>query len=774
MSHVKDSGPQPDRPEASEPAGPAAFNAPGPEVQTLKSPGRPRLLRRPAIAALQRSLGNRAAVAAVRRRAVLARKAGKGDATPDRVEEVRKALVADKPTEAQAKMRSLENAEEANKVLGSYQKLATSTFGDWSITTAAEILVGKGGSIGKALDWMVDEGTDWEKMSRVIGAATATERAKIKGEEWKKWWVGQLGDKEMAALVKQLPLDLPTKLNWMKAEGTNWDLLKDVILSVKPEERTKVVEDDGLRSLFVSECNDKEMYEAIRLLGGRLRKQMAWLAAEEVPGSWLIARIKEVKDAKELERRDVYHEKSVQLYILEQDHKLRVEIAKLLGGTPDEQMSLFQNDVPINLLTWAKVPSAEWVAAFLKYRKNPLDLLQIASPDPPGWGAVIQPKLWDLVKDFHDVLYPEYRVKVFWEAFGNGSTFSAAQIMHFIGILTGKPPIRGGKKIQDSNYFTRDPTDATARAFMELLKPGGSSGAKGISREELSMGIVAFCSHKWDDNNSTWVDIGTSYFSDPYIIIRVDATGNRDTRALGSDAAGTPWAVGTGMDFFENHARHEIGHAVGARKIGNMKESGNAFAERYGGWKESSREEFEKALWTDVAKPRAGWPSLRILGATVTVTNKDVHDWCLDILDKNKQTANAIGKVAGNLQDKLKVIEGSLWGGVKLVKYLRKVGSTTTADMRDNAFQFPGFTPTDPVQIYSNRWKDGFASYKKDAHDALQNISWYALSSPAEMFAEMYTARYAQKTLPVKVGSADPEQFFTALESQRDAMFGRK
>ena len=43
----------------------------------------------------------------------------------------------------------------------------------------------------------------------------------------------------------------------------------------------KVVEDDKLRGFFVSECNDEEMYEAVRLLGGRLRKQLAWMAAED-------------------------------------------------------------------------------------------------------------------------------------------------------------------------------------------------------------------------------------------------------------------------------------------------------------------------------------------------------------------------------------------------------------------------------------------------------------------------------------------------------------
>ena len=38
----------------------------------------------------------------------------------------------------------------------------------------------------------------------------------------------------------------------------------------------------------------------------------------------------------------------------------------------------------------------------------------------------------------------------------------------------------------------------------------------------------------------------------------------------------------------------------------------------------------------------------------------------------------------------------------------------------------------------------------------------------------MYTARYAKKVLPIKVGAADPLVFFRTLEGQRDPMFGSK
>ena len=79
------------------------------------------------------------------------------------------------------------------------------------------------------------------------------------------------------------------------------------------------------------------------------------------------------------------------------------------------------------------------------------------------------------------------------------------------------------------------------------------------------------------------------------------------------------------------------------------------------------------------------------------------------------------------------------------------------------------------MQIFATRWGNSFVQYARDAHDAFigPNISWYALSSPPEMFAEMYTARYSTGVLPVQVGTRDPATFFRTLESQRDPLFGK-
>ncbi|WP_437996488.1 DUF4157 domain-containing protein [Sorangium sp. So ce185] len=750
----------------------------------------------------------------------------------DPVAAVGKALDDDEVDDAHELMTRLDAAQ-ATQVLEQFQKKATGAFNNSEMGKAARILVERGGRLDLSLEWMFDEGTSWtmlravvaactnevhktmvrtdhfrdlfvgeigndemaelvdllggdtalklrwmfeegtsfEKVKAKIAAASPADRAALQSAAWRDRFVSLLGNTEMAELVKMLPFDLTSKLLWMKAEGTSWDLMKDVITSVPAPDRVKVVESDQVRELFVSELGNAEMYEAVKLLGGKLAKQLLWMADEGCKDAWIKERIDSQPDP--AQRLEVYKEPLVIQRLRELDADKRIAVLNALQGTPEQQMSVFTNDIPIEKLTWA-TPTADWVAAIMKWRKSPLDLLEVAMGNAAAWAPFIQPKLWALLKDFKDTLYPEARVKVFWEAYGNGATFTSGQIMHFIGVLTGKEPVKGGKTLKGT-YMTKDPDDATARELMNILKPGGSSGAAGISRAELAMGELAFCDQKKDDAGN-WVAIRTSYYHDPYIIIAVNAAGRMNTSTIANSADGTPTAVGTSpvaLTFFQNHVRHEIGHAVGASKVGKMEQSGDDFAKQYGGWDTSSASALEAAYWTDVARPATGWPSVPIAGVAVTLTNDDVKAWCIGLLDDGKEARNAIGRAAGTIQQKLAAIKGSLWSAVKMVDYLIAIGANSPADLRDNAYEFPNFTPSDPVQIYSTRYKDGFAKYSKAAWAALQGISWYALSSPAEMFAEMYTAKYARMALPAAVNGKDPAAFFADLEAQRDPMFGK-
>ena len=94
------------------------------------------------------------------------------------------------------------------------------------------------------------------------------------------------------------------------------------------------------------------------------------------------------------------------------------------------------------------------------------------------------------------------------------------------------------------------------------------------------------------------------------------------------------------------------------------------------------------------------------------------------------------------------------------------------AEVPGDAYYFPGFTPPSPVPIFSSRWGTKFVTYSIEAYTAFTNISWYARSSPAEMFAEMYTCRYGGGTFPGNTPTGEADRFFDELEAQRDPMFG--
>jgi hypothetical protein len=314
---------------------------------------------------------------------------------------------------------------------------------------------------------------------------------------------------------------------------------------------------------------------------------------------------------------------------------------------------------------------------------------------------------------------------------------------------------------------------------MEILRPGGPSGPQGMSREQLAMGKLAFIYQDTSTNPPKPVD--TSYFSDPWILIQVDQNGARSTHMISSTggdpalvAGPTPRAYGTTLTYFQNHVRHEIGHAVGRKKVGKMDMAGNDFAMNYGGWKKSSKSTFRKTLWTDVAKPPAGWPTVTIAGNNITVSNDDARNWCMGIMEDGKEDSdNPLGAgAAGNVQRKLAALKGSLWSANRLIDYMIAIGDTKAGDIRDDAYQFPGFTPDDPVQIFSTRWDNDFVSYSREAHNNFMGLSWYALSSPLEMFAEMYTIYYSQGRLPARRGTWDPQAFFNQLENQHDPEFG--
>ncbi len=747
---------------------------------------------RAAVEALQRAVGNRSVAGQAHRRTMSRLKKSYQGLEP--VAAVGRALADDDEDGALDLMRALTTADQANAVLRTDQKAAVKCFGNKTMGQAMAILVSKGGHLREALSWMDDEGTDWGLQSAVIRQASIDERKWIATPDWKRYWIKELGNKEMAALVKLLPLSLADRLQWIHDEGTDWGLMRDVILASPAEQRAPLMQDDRMRAIFLDECSKSELYHAVILLGGPLSLQLSWMARRGCDDDWIRERVKAITDA--TQRVAVYMDNPARSRLLEMSKQDRLAMAKALGGVPDQLMSLFQADLPIEGLKEipGKTPSAAWVDALIKYRSqkddagnikliDANDVLWIGSGAPATWAPYLGPRLNDILSKFHDTIRPEFNVKVFWAAYPQmpPAVAHAKDLMHMVGVLTGIEPFLPGRsgKVPHRDFLATDPNDDTAREFMDILRPGGPSGPQGMSREQLAMGKLAFIYQDTSTNPPKAVD--TSYFSDPWILIQVDQNGARSTNMIGSigsdpalAAGSTPRAYGSTLTYFQNHVRHEIGHAVGRKKVGNMDVSGNDFATNYGGWKKSSKSTFRKTLWTDVAKPPGGWPTVTIAGNNITVTNDDARNWCMGIMEDGKEDSdNPLGAgAAGNVQRKLAALKGSLWSANRLVDYMIAIGDTKASDIRDDAYQFPGFTPDDPVQIFSTRWDNDFVSYSREAHNNFMGLSWYALSSPLEMFAEMYTIYYSQGRLPVRRGTWDPQAFFNQLENQHDPEFG--
>src|SRR4029079_13224404 len=113
------------------------------------------------------------------------------------VEEVGKLLRDKKVTESYAAMEKL-TWEQARDVLARFQAEAVKAYGNDEMGKATEILVRKGGRLDLALDWMFDEGTNWDLLKTTISKCTNENfRKMIYTQKYRDLFVGELGNKEM-------------------------------------------------------------------------------------------------------------------------------------------------------------------------------------------------------------------------------------------------------------------------------------------------------------------------------------------------------------------------------------------------------------------------------------------------------------------------------------------------------------------------------------------------------------------------------------------------
>jgi len=711
-------------------------------------------------------------------RSAVQRKASDYDAL-GAVEAIAKALGDDEEKDALQLVDRVGGAEEADRILTGYQKQAVSTFGNDTMGQFCKVLVKKGGNLARALDWMFDEGTDVKLVSAVIKACTDADMKKKVLKDYKAKFVSEFGNDDVATLVGDLGGDIVTRLKWMREEGTDWAAMRTAMVAAGPAECLKLVDTD-LRELFVSECDDAQMKDAISLMAktGKLVKRLNWAAAEGIDDpQWYLDTIAGGPAA---EAPGVYKDAEVLKVLKGFSVEDRIKVVKACVGTPIEILDLVGKEVKLDRL--GPIPAVPgWIDGVAKAGRDPGDLFDLIAGDAANratWVGLLKgAPLVNLLANQKGVLAPKARVDIFWEAFDPpGASFSVDDILGFWKVLTGRTiPTSGISKFSDTFFDDFEyckPDLATAKEVMDIIRPGGGSGALGIPPSHLAKADLGFANKKDKEASqnpgSSDVNWTSVYYTTDTIIIVVDASGKMITNGVGMGAGRTPSAAGTNL--FQNHVRHEVGHAVGSRTIGTMNQSGDDYAMEYGKWADSSGGDFVTAMWVG-AMPAGG--SAQLPGTTLTVTNDDVKDYCYNLLDDGEETGE-IAKVLPSMTDRLTAIATAGWGGVEMVKYLRAIPAADPKGLRDLAYMYPGYTPTGEMHVYLTRWGNAWRKYPLETFNAFKAVSWYALSSPKEMFAEMYTQHFTPgKPKPGAIAGKDPEvDFFPSLEAQKDKGFG--
>ena len=146
----------------------------------------------------------------------------------------------------------------------------------------AEVVKNLPGPLPRKMEWLRAEDTGYRPARTVIDAAPSSERPTLyERDDLRDWFVDICDDIWMQNLVLDLGGTLIQKLNWMRAEGSNWTLLRVVLTQGIPAaERSQVLDDAGMRTFFQETLSDDEMKEAVDLLGGELSQKMEWMHAE--------------------------------------------------------------------------------------------------------------------------------------------------------------------------------------------------------------------------------------------------------------------------------------------------------------------------------------------------------------------------------------------------------------------------------------------------------------------------------------------------------------
>ncbi len=749
-------------------------------------------LRPSALLPLQRAAGNHAVALMIQRAPPTVA------APPDNIAKLDELL--DKwivPRQEVVNLLGIMTAAEKSTVRAGYRDKLASKLNFQQMKQAVTSL---GADLPTKLDWM-EKATflgltsliKYGEISDIVKAAPQPERDLLKSGRWKSFFISVCTNTTIIPAVQDLNFDLLTQMTWVRGEASalfslNLEKVRPLITGKTPAELATISGNDWL-PFWEDVCTNKTMEQLVQILfPGDIVKQLHFMIAEGTDADLVKTRLTATPAAQRL---PVYDNPEAVALINGFNVTEKAAVVQLLGGTPTQQLTLLGPTFPLAQLTWA-TPSQDWVDGIKNTRPDPLAVFAVAGNNP-AWAPFIRVRLADLFRGKSVTVFGPDMINQVWAAYADGTGFNSADTLVVFRALFGRDVTAPGPVIFPTGANKRDrynaiaPDDASARELMKMVKT--------IPRTQVAAAPIQFCDVGWHETNNPvtgWTgplmtDFATSFFWQDNIVIKVTSAGHMDEGKIGTvggegtayGAAGTTgpggaFTAANGLSYFQNHVRHEIGHAVGQRPIGKMTESGDDFANAYGGWKASSQAAFVANMWAPVGAPLTGWPSIDFGGGPVPVNDTQVRDWLVGLVGTGAEVAGPIRNGTKTLRQKIDLIVSSIWSAQTLTNYVRNIRGNTAAAIQDSAYQFPGFTPSEPVHIFATRDGNQFMTYSKGAHDSLHtSTGWYSLSSHKEMFAEMYTRKYSGGGTPAAVNSKDPAAFFVAMEAQEDPMFGK-
>ena len=434
-----------------------------------------------------------------------------------------------------------------------------------------------------------------------------------------------------------------------------------------------------------------------------------------------------------------------------------VEVAKLLGGTRRAAVRCSRTTCPSGCLTWA-TPIGRLGHGVVKYRSNPIDLLQIASGAPAG-GALHPPEALEPPQGLPQHHLPKTGDGVLG-GLRDGQRSAPAQIMHFIAAMPARARRRrsGAASGPERAVLGGDPRRHRARVH-ELLKPGARA-ARRASRARSWHRDSRSAPHEKDSHERSGTPIG-----DELLRRTLDHHPRRRRGRPRHDQLGIGSGTPTGR---RRRGRRDGDGLLREPRAARDRPRRRGQEDRHD---EGVRQRVRRALreleevvegqLRGGAVDRRGTAGHRLARGPDPGRARHAHEpGRARLVHGRDGEGRGAGRTrsataAATCRTSSLAIKGSLWSGVQLVSYMVAIGArdakacATTPTSSEVHAHRPG---ADLRHAVGQR----LVQYSKAAHNAFMGISWYALSSPPEMFAEMYTAQYAKKVLPIKVGAADP------------------